>query len=126
MMTMDVSIDTSGMFRYHETVIEGFSRFIGDLTEGGRDDIRASWSPVSPSSPGQPPAIDTGELDASMEADRSQVKSFTGYIRANAEHGAPLEFGASHMEPRPFMRPWVHKQSGDEIAKKFKNGGYIK
>lgn len=126
MINSTVRIELRGMYRYHETVIEGFARFIGDVAEDGRTEIRDSWSDVSPSSPGQPPAVVTGFLDSSIEADKSQLKSFTAYIRANAEYSLPLEFGTHKMAARPFMRPWLHQQEDAKLAAKFKAGGYVK
>jgi len=126
MLEAEVIIDLRGVTSYHTTVIEGFSRFIGDLAIEGRSEIKDSWSEISPSSPGQPPAVVTGHLDRSVEADLSQTKSFMAFIRANALYAAPLEFGTHKMAARPFFRPWVTKQDSAILVGKFKTGGYIK
>lgn len=57
----------------------------------------------APSSPGQPPNADTGELDRSVHAERTG--ELTAIAAADAAHAQPLEFGTSKMEARPFMAP---------------------
>ena len=126
MITATVNVDLRGLYKYHDTIIEGLARFVGDLAEEGKDDIKGAWSPISPSSPGEPPAIDTGHLNASMEADLSQTKSFLATLRSNASYSADLEFGTRKMAARPFMRRWATAQDGNAIADKFMSGGYIK
>ena len=55
------------------------------------------------SSPGQPPNSDTHELDRSVVTQKTGA--LTAESSANADHAAPLEFGTSKMEARPFMAP---------------------
>jgi HK97 gp10 family phage protein len=85
------------------------------VDEAGDDvaaDIRRSWSTSSPSSPGSPPAVVTGELDRSVVAIPEHSMS-TGrkrnYIRAMAKHASHLEYGTRKMAARPFMRPAMHR-----------------
>lgn len=61
-----------------------------------------------PSSPGEPPNADTGNLDKSIDV----VVSKTGKsirVEAKAEYAAALEFGTSRVAARPFMRPALLK-----------------
>lgn len=74
--------------------------------------IRANWSGYVPprSRPGQPPAIDTGNLDESIELMRRSVtgQGVTWIVRANpqvAPYAELLEYGTRMMAARPFMRP---------------------
>lgn len=54
------------------------------------------------SAPGESPAIDTGFLANSMNAQHSGLVSTVG---TNAEYAMHLEFGTVKMEPRPFFEP---------------------
>ena len=77
--------------------------------------IMSRWSEISPSAPGQPPAVVTGTLGSSIHW---QPTNATGQfasgkdavawsLRVEAEYGAALEFGVPerNLEPRPFLRP---------------------
>ena len=55
-----------------------------------------------PSSPGSPPNQDTGVLASNIET--TQVTPLKVRVSSNAPYSAPLEFGTSKMEARPFMR----------------------
>lgn len=71
------------------------------------NDIVLAFSDQSPSPPGQPPGVDTGELRASMgwTAD--------GRLRAvvhdGVEYGVYLELGSEKMPARPFVAPVVEE-----------------
>lgn len=54
------------------------------------------------SAPGESPAIDTGFLANSLNAQHSGLVSTIG---TNAEYAMHLEFGTVKMEPRPFLEP---------------------
>lgn len=79
------------------------------------DYIRKNWSVVSPSSPGEPPAVVTGTLDRSVYAEgsgRSGSGKFasgsatrTWFIQVSAPYAATLEFGSAKIAPRPFVAP---------------------
>jgi len=61
------------------------------------------------SAPGEPPAIDTGNLYNSLTARR--VDDHTWWVGTNVEYGAILEFGSARMHgARPFLRPAMQKQ----------------
>lgn len=60
-----------------------------------------------PSAPGEPPNADTGFLDRSINAEKTG--DLTAIAAANASYAAPLEFGTSKMEARPFMAPAAEK-----------------
>jgi len=68
------------------------------------------------SSPGQPPAADTGRLDQSMTTvDASTGETIRFETGANAPYATPLELGSSKMKPRPFLAP-----SYEEVLPKVK------
>ena len=56
-----------------------------------------------PSLPGEPPNENSGHLAGNIEA--TLRHPFLSEVASNAEYSAPLEFGTSKMDPRPFMRP---------------------
>ena len=59
------------------------------------------------SAPGEAPAIDTGYLANSMTAEL--LNSETAIVYTNAEYAEELEFGGSHLAPRPFLQPAVSR-----------------
>lgn len=65
-------------------------------------DITLSFG-TSPSKPGEPPGVDTGNLRAGMKQERLSHLSYIVY--AQAEYAPYLEIGTEHMEKRPFFTP---------------------
>ncbi|MEV5031637.1 HK97 gp10 family phage protein [Sphingobium sp. LMC3-1-1.1] len=70
-----------------------------------------------PSSPGQPPNADTGQLDRSVHVE--QVGPLQANSVADAPYAAAQEFGSSTLPERPFMRPAAKKvrKQADKLAK---------
>jgi HK97 gp10 family phage protein len=58
-----------------------------------------------PSAPGQPPAIDTGNLANSIT--EQMTGPGEGEVDVGAEYGIYLEMGTAKMAPRPFLAPAV-------------------
>jgi hypothetical protein len=69
--------------------------------KAGRAYVRGNRVHIA-SAPGQAPAVDTGMLLASLQAQRSSGGSAIVY--AGAEYAVHLEFGTVGMAPRPFFR----------------------
>jgi HK97 gp10 family phage protein len=66
------------------------------------------------SAPGQPPAVDTGRLRASIthtlpERDERGLRVRVG---TDVEYARYLEFGTRRMAPRPFLRPAMAAVAG--------------
>lgn len=82
-----------------------------EAAETAVKDIRSSWSASSPSSPGNPPAVVTGALDASVSSEQKLASGNTvaTEIKAEAGHAGYNEFGTSKMAARPFMQPAVNR-----------------
>ena len=73
--------------------------------------------------PGKPPAIDTGILRASIMSEVDLIgTNVIGRVGPDVEHiaekaevgtdvnyGLYLEMGTSNMQPRPFLRPAIHR-----------------
>ncbi len=58
---------------------------------------------TSPSSPGEPPGVDTGNLRAGMGQDK--IGDLKYIVYAQASYAPYLEFGSETMEKRPFFTP---------------------
>lgn len=58
------------------------------------------------SAPGEPPAVDTGELRRKTQADtqvRRDGDDLVGRVVANIEYALPLELGTERVAARPFL-----------------------
>ena len=62
------------------------------------------------SAPGESPAIDIGNLVGSVQAEGES--DATWVINAGAEYAIYLEYGTTHMAPRPFMEPMAEALRG--------------
>lgn len=72
----------------------------------GRTYLRRGRQHVS-SAPGEAPAVDMGQLQASIQTER--VSDVAASVSTNNEHAEELEFGTSKMAARPFFGPAVTK-----------------
>lgn len=64
------------------------------------DDIRANWSPESPSRRGEAPAVVTGFLDAHIR--KHKVRNSVWQVTGDTDYAGVLE---SPAYDRPYMRP---------------------
>jgi hypothetical protein len=94
-------------------------------------DIRASWSSISPSSPGMPPAVVTGALDQSIKVKEGRdisgrfatsENAISYAIVVESEYGAALEYGdpGKNLAPRPFLRSAIFRAK-NKMGDKFKS-----
>jgi HK97 gp10 family phage protein len=89
---------------------QAFFQAAYESAEELRNEVVRTVSNASPSSPGQPPGVVTGQLRNSVFADPvAGVGSnrVTIEVGARAPYAGFLEFGTSKMAPRPFLRPAV-------------------
>lgn len=56
-----------------------------------------------PSTPGDPPNRDTGELQAQLKV--AQPDMLTAQVVSDVPYASALEFGTSRMAARPYLRP---------------------
>lgn len=99
---LQVTLDTSGIDRILATEPGRVEAFLDWFAESVVTDIVLSFG-TSPSSPGQPPGVDTGALRASIRWEKTGALERT--IMDGVEYGQYLEDGTSKMAARPFFRP---------------------
>jgi len=128
-MKSDFTILDGGMRRLQPMVEKTMSESVESIINR----IRYNWSSASPSSPGQPPAVVSGNLDESIKSDntgRSSAGQFAKgsdismwFIRVEADYGAALEYGdpSKNLAPRPYIAPAVLAEQED-IGSKFTIG----
>jgi hypothetical protein len=58
------------------------------------------------SRPGEPPAVDTGDLKKSVHHEVVQRgDEVLGFVGSDLPYALPLETGTKNMQPRPYLRP---------------------
>lgn len=75
-----------------------------------------AWPPRSKphtaSAPGDPPAVDTGELRASYGHSVQATPAGADLrIASGSDHAAYMEFGTSRIKPRPHLRPLMARNA---------------
>lgn len=126
MIKIRMKTDTSRLDRLERNIAGNTMDALTEAGEALKADIRSHWSIQSPSSPGNPPAVLTGNLDSSVEVDRQGrdvLGRFAGkdalvlFVRIDTTKGDnPLgrkEY-ASVLEDemnRPFVQPAVDRMS---------------
>lgn len=66
------------------------------------------------SAPGQPPAVDLGQLINSIQVEN--VTDLTSKVGTNTEYAMALEYGSRRIRPRPVWRPVIEKMRKPFIA----------
>jgi HK97 gp10 family phage protein len=97
-------------------VLEGFVK--QSMNEGHHGRIYRRGGRVhQASAPGEPPAIDFGNLLNSINSElvEASAEFAVAEVGTNAEYAPPLEYGTATMAARPFMRPATDEHEG-EIA----------
>lgn len=95
---------TPGMFRSVQQVLEArFETAIKEVAEVGQKSAKALVSGPSPSRPGEPPGIITGNLRDLITV--SQVSRYHWILLSGAYYALYLELGTWKMAARPHMRP---------------------
>lgn len=100
------------------------------ITRQAADDtksyMQAHWSSMSPSSPGEPPAVVTGMLDASIEVEPTGGGAKPSFnLKVQAWYASYLEYGTKNMAARSFIRPamyWLQKSYRTRFKNVFKVG----
>ncbi len=109
-MASDIRIDISGIDALLRAEPGKVSKWLDGLAESIVTDIKLSMG-SSPSSPGDPPGVDTGTLRASMHWEATGASERT--VMDGVEYGVFLEDGTEKMLPRPFMKPAFDRARAD-------------
>lgn len=126
-----LNTDFRELERLERELPEEVGASVADAARALVEDIRSSWSPTAPSSPGFPPAVRTGNLDESV-LDDEQSRDSKGrfavgenatrhFVRIDTTKGPRYHGrggyegylegpeGTVNMEPRPFVQPAVER-----------------
>jgi len=109
----DAVIDIAHKIR--NTIIKGMY----DTPKSGKRYRRGKkWHTAS--SPGNYPAVDSGELVSRIIPPDIRSNEIEVGVEAGAPHGIMLESGTKHMKPRPWLQPSLEKHElelEDDIGK---------
>ena len=98
---------TSGMFRNVEQLLESrFETAIKEVAEVGQKSAKALVSGPSPSRPGEPPGIITGNLRDLITL--AQASRYHWILLGGVYYTLYLELGTWKMAARPHMRPTAY------------------
>lgn len=113
-MTVTVKLDTSKLKKLQRDVPQRASRIVRKIAFDMTADMKNSMG-ASPSSPGEPPGIDTGTLFNSIEPRETGVGSW-GIFGADygllLESGTHTKSGGVWVAARPFIRPAAERANG--------------
>jgi HK97 gp10 family phage protein len=86
-------------------------------TQGRIRPVGKRGKPHQASAPGEPPAIDIGELVQSITFEISEGGK-VGAVGSDKKHGLYMEYGTSKVKPRPWLKP-AFENSKDKITEIF-------
>ncbi len=87
------------------------------------NEIVLSFSPTSPSAPGTPPGVDSGELRASMTATPDGPGRVL--VHDGVAYGVYQELGTEKMPARPFVSPIFERWRQGEFARFARDFGIL-
>ena len=103
---MRVNIDVSKLQQLERQFPGRTAQIVQKMAQDTQGRIVNTFSPNSPSAPGDPPAVDTGNLKNSVVAVPDSNPQ-TWRVQVGAEYGVHLEYGTAKMAARPFVLPAV-------------------
>ena len=101
-MANKIQLDLRGIEKLLKAEPQKGGRWLTAFAESIVTDIKLSFG-TSPSSPGNPPGVDTGTLRASIR--QENTGSFERTVSDGVEYGVYLEDGTERIKPRPFFKP---------------------
>lgn len=108
-----VRVDLSGLVNVERKAPKRFDRTVNKIALRCQAEIVQNFAPYSPSSPGQPPGVDTGTLKNSIRTGKVKARVYKTIARtdyaAHLEYGTTNKDGSTRMAARPFMRPAVER-----------------
>src|SRR5689334_22411662 len=115
MITLHMTLVRGQLDRLRIDAPARIEKALGETAEGGANYIVKHFSTHVPSSPGNPPAVRTGQLRDSITYGRVAALLWAVYAGDSKAYYAPfLEYGTRKMAARPFMRPaafWLEKHA---------------
>lgn len=118
MPSVTVKVDFTLLDRLLKRIPENAAQITAAKAEDVVKDIRANWSSHAPSGPGKPPAVVSGQLDASIDVKKANNgRRIDATILIQATYASFLEYGTKNMAARPFVRPAMKR-----AEKGFRNG----
>lgn len=118
---MPVIVDVSKLKALQGKLPHEVDKFLGELATTTEANAKDSMTGVKSgiaygnhiaSAPGEPPAVDTGLLRASIQAIRVHFGQMW-VVNAGTDYAEGLEFGTPTIAPRPFMLPAAEKAVRD-------------
>lgn len=114
-----ITLDVSGLDRFKERAADLIDQAVDatarSVERAAKESMQGGGSPHVPSAPGEPPAIDTGTLRASIHVE--EVGPCVRTIGDSVEYGIHLEFGTSRMAARPWLIPALESER-DKFAER--------
>lgn len=109
-MSNDISIklDTTVLDRLRGVIPERAESVLEVAARNIEKRAKVSMKGGGPSLPGNPPAVDTGALRASIHVEKP--KAMVRDIMDGVEYGVSLEFGTTRMAARPWLTPAVEAE----------------
>ena len=108
---MRVNMDMTELQRIEREFPVRAGQLVQKLAQDTQGDIVNNFSPNSPSSPGDPPGVDTGALKNSVVA-VPDTRPLTWLLLVGQSYGVDLEYGTEKMAARPFVLPAVERTFG--------------
>lgn len=119
---MHVEIDISHLLRLQSELGIRANEVVQKLAQDTEGYIKNSFSAQSPSAPGDPPGVDTGNLKNSVVAEPHPADKLTWFVNIGATYADDLEFGTVKMAARPYVRPavrWIVQNAPRDLMIKF-------
>ncbi len=91
-----------------QKIVSAFEHVIEEAAQEIAEELRENLSGPSPSKPGNPPGLDTGQLRESVVVTYAPATADAKVqvsVSTNTEYDNYLEKGTSKMAPRPFAGP---------------------
>jgi len=105
---MRVVVDVSALQRLEREMPGKAAAVIQKTAQDTQTEIVNNFSPNSPSDPGSPPGVDTGNLKNSVVAVPDSAP-LTWLVQVGADYGADLEYGTVNIDARPYVLPAVER-----------------
>lgn len=102
-----IIVDTSVLDRIIRESGANANDILQKLAQDTEADIKMNFSTQSPSAPGEPPGVDTGNLKNSITAE-PDGNDWIVYEGTDG-YGAMLEYGTERMAARPYFGPAIER-----------------